>query len=480
MKTLSREDIQRMTNSTGIGGSSRYGDGGGGGGGGDMSGYASQGWVDENYISIEFFNRLFQARNGNTVINPNDTTSAITNIKAMFGFWTEQYLSALGQNSGGGGGGAMSLADLVDVNISSPANGDALLYNSSTGKWYNGAVSAGGGGTVTSITAGTGLSGGTITSSGTIAINSTYQTYIQNGQTAYGWGNHANAGYATQSWVGQQGFLTSSSLNGYATQQWVGQQGYLTGITDAQINAALGFTLTGTTGSTFDLDSIEANADDGASAFGWGDHSQAGYVVKTGCNTMSGLFEPRTNGGANLGSTNYRFKYIYGQYGNFSTKLTVGGFEVEYDSTNQALKFNGTIYATGGVSALGIDGVTAASYLPTGGGTMTGALVLNNNIAIQSKDSGGTARSIMFVNSNNQLAICYGLSYYNSSASIAIYAGANTSFYCGAYGGSLSARVQSDGFYLPDVNSRSYLGRLYVLGGHLYFSYNGGTAIQIA
>ena len=35
-------------------------------------------------------------------------------------------------------------------------------------------------------------------------------------------------GYATQQWVGQQGFLTSSDLSGYATQQWVGQQGFAT------------------------------------------------------------------------------------------------------------------------------------------------------------------------------------------------------------------------------------------------------------
>jgi phage minor structural protein len=35
-------------------------------------------------------------------------------------------------------------------------------------------------------------------------------------------------GYATQSWVGQQGYITSAALSGYATQTWVGQQGYLT------------------------------------------------------------------------------------------------------------------------------------------------------------------------------------------------------------------------------------------------------------
>ena len=53
-------------------------------------------------------------------------------------------------------------------------------------------------GTVTKISTGTGLTGGDITSTGTISINSTYQTYIDNGNTAHGWGNHANAGYAKQ------------------------------------------------------------------------------------------------------------------------------------------------------------------------------------------------------------------------------------------------------------------------------------------
>ena len=50
----------------------------------------------ENYLTIEFFERLFQAYNGTARVNTNDATSTIDNIKAMFGFWTEQYLSALG------------------------------------------------------------------------------------------------------------------------------------------------------------------------------------------------------------------------------------------------------------------------------------------------------------------------------------------------------------------------------------------------
>lgn len=61
-------------------------------------------------------------------------------------------------------------------------------------------------GTVTSVKlkAGTGIaldSYTAITTSGEreISLSSTYQTYCTNGNTAYGWGNHANAGYVTLS-----------------------------------------------------------------------------------------------------------------------------------------------------------------------------------------------------------------------------------------------------------------------------------------
>ena len=185
---------------------------GGGGGGGDIAGMATQAWVNENYLSIEFFSKLFKAYDSAATpneIKPNDTQSTITNIKAMFGFWTQQYISALGQNSGGGGGGTdlnEPLSSINDAGLGVPtAAGQVLTWNGS--QWvYNipGGGGGGGTGTVTSITAGTGLSGGTITTMGTIAIDSTYQGYIQHGETAYGWGNHASAGYATPGSVATQ------------------------------------------------------------------------------------------------------------------------------------------------------------------------------------------------------------------------------------------------------------------------------------
>lgn len=110
----------------------------------DNNTYATQTWVGENYISIAFFSRLFKAYNGTTLVSPNNTTATIDNIKAMFGFWTEQYLSALGNGGGGGTGGSTALSDLVDVAIASPTNGQALVYNATTGKWTNQTISGGG------------------------------------------------------------------------------------------------------------------------------------------------------------------------------------------------------------------------------------------------------------------------------------------------------------------------------------------------
>ena len=120
------------------------------------------------------------------------------------GFWADTFISALGLNSsGGGGGGSSTLAGLNDVNLSNPSNGQILQYNGT--HWVNANAPQTG---VTSVAAGTGLTtnitgGGAITSTGTISLSSATQTDIAKGVTAYGWGNHADAGYATKTWVRQ-------------------------------------------------------------------------------------------------------------------------------------------------------------------------------------------------------------------------------------------------------------------------------------
>lgn len=67
-----------------------------------------------------------------------------------------------------------ALSSLSDVNVASVTDGKVLKYDASTSKWVPGDAGSSSTGTVTSITAGTGLSGGTITTSGTISINTTW------------------------------------------------------------------------------------------------------------------------------------------------------------------------------------------------------------------------------------------------------------------------------------------------------------------
>lgn len=83
-----------------------------------------------------------------------------------------KYLSASGTWTvpATGSGGSSSLAGLTDVAINDPVNDSLIQYKAGDGKWHNASLVELGAGTVTSVTAGTGLSGGTITAAGTIAL----------------------------------------------------------------------------------------------------------------------------------------------------------------------------------------------------------------------------------------------------------------------------------------------------------------------
>ena len=351
--TLNQEQIRRMTEGGG---------GAVGGGGGSsidpsaLAGMATQAWVNQNYLSIEFFSKLFKAYNSanpSVEVLPNDTESTITNIKAMFGFWTEQYVSALGQNSGGGSGGATALTDLVDVAISSPTNGQALVYNATSGKWENQNI-GGGSGTLSSIglTMPTGflVNPSTLTADGsfTVSFATGYAlpttSDVNKGVTAYGWGNHASAGYLTSVAFDD---LTShpTTLSGY-------------GITDAYISGGTIYlgsnSITPLTSFTETDPTVPAWAK-ASTKPSYAFSEITGSVAFSQLPTLYWANVAVSSSSSN--NTEPRFKTI-----------NINGFTIEYDSTNQALKFNGTIYATGGVSALGAGsggsgGATALSDL---------------------------------------------------------------------------------------------------------------------
>lgn len=66
-------------------------------------------------------------------------------IKANYSFYSSGFLSALGLNSSAGGEvvGAVNLSELNDVSISTLGNGQALVYDTSVGKWVNRVIETG-------------------------------------------------------------------------------------------------------------------------------------------------------------------------------------------------------------------------------------------------------------------------------------------------------------------------------------------------
>jgi len=106
---------------------------------------ATTDYVNENFVTKAFFNRLFQAYSNEDhtdahKVNPNEAT-AINNLKILVGAWTDQYLSAKGinpQQSGGGGVGDVTwdlLASSSDTNQIALSHLTDALTNYATQSW---------------------------------------------------------------------------------------------------------------------------------------------------------------------------------------------------------------------------------------------------------------------------------------------------------------------------------------------------------
>ena len=405
-----------------------FGSGGGGGmDAGALAGFATQQFVEETYVGKLFFNSLFTIHGKQTVtvvdgttseetvtvtdiiLAPNEVPSTtvetdpdtgdvtttvreITSIEANYGLWTDQFLSALGLNDGGGGGGgASSLAELSDVQLTSPTNGQALVYNATSGKWENQSIGGGGGGgTLTSIglvmPTGFAVSPATLTADGsfTVTFASGYrlltsedETIIQYGYTAYQWGDHAQAGYATQSWVTSQGYATAGSpTSGTYTQVTINSQGIVTSGTNPTTLAGYGITDAVGTGTTWWGRSIN-NGSVSGNMTGVGN-----ITTGSGGGLLSGFqgIELNTNGTLSTSGGYVDFHYN-GSSSDFTSRiiedasgrlqlnaqvyipaaksLRIGDGLLSWDSTNNALKvtlYDGSaanFYSLGGVSALG-------------------------------------------------------------------------------------------------------------------------------
>lgn len=213
--------------------------------------------VRRNFVSIEFFKKLFQAHDSTDSenilnIDPNDTDSTITDLEFKFGSWSSYFISALGRNSsGGGGGGSVGvLNDLDDVDTTGAANGKVLTYQN--GMWVPG--TGGGSGSVS-------------------------------------WADITDK---------------PTTLSGY-------------GITDA--------------------------------------------IPLAGSDRITGKLEPNTNNSIDLGSSSYRWRYVYGVNGSFSSSLTVEGTDVSLDGhTHSASDITSGTFAAARIPSLAASKITSGVF----------------------------------------------------------------------------------------------------------------------
>lgn len=153
-------------------------------------------------------------------INKN-ASGQVVSIQANFDFFGVGEISAYGL--GETQPSVTTLAGLDDVTITSPANGQTLIYDSATSQWKNGTI----------------IGGGNISLNGTVykPVNGVITlpnlatpgdiTTALNGYATQAWVTDKN--YATQSWVNGKGYVTATALAtmGFATQAWVNSQGFL-------------------------------------------------------------------------------------------------------------------------------------------------------------------------------------------------------------------------------------------------------------
>lgn len=325
-----------------------------------------------------------------------DPTKYSVKLKSEYtGLWAEGWIAAGGVGSGSGGGGGVDLSrvwqsltnntdfhnekinlahipdlttgKITDLESWIAAKGyavsSAIPTESTVAEWgftkNTGTVKS------VTLTSGTGItvsnSGTAITNSGsrTISISSSYQTYISHGNTAYGWGNHKDAGYLTAetdptvpSWAKAENKPSYSltEISGTddlrAIEAITGNSGLLK--KTAENTWALDTTQYLASGTTLD------NIADGATRK-LSDYLPLTGGTLTGALTMSGAnIIPSADDANSIGSNAYRFNAA------FIRNIYTSFFQFRDGSTKAV---TGSIAFGSGYSQLSIAGENAANYM---------------------------------------------------------------------------------------------------------------------
>lgn len=361
MKTINRDKIQRMVGD-------RYGGGGSRGESADLDGYASQIWVNQNFVSKKFFARLFtingtDENDDDVVVEPNDLETDITDIQLMFGAWTEHYLSALGIGSGGsgggGGGGTILTEPLASINLSgigSPTGANKVICWDGS-RWTYKSV---GEGSVSSVAMTvpegfrvTGSAAHTITTSGTFSL--TFGGSVTKNRVLASPGD-ANGAPSWRELVADDipdlsgKYVKKTDLDSY---KWWGR----TLQTSGQTKAVYG-----------DIENAANIKIDNDKRISWKQHGQTNYLSMLTLDTSNNFVVGESMANSGL-STYIRGRSVVFQSGTGSSgnhtatldangvltveKLVIGSITIEHDTINRGLHIvNAGLYADTYISAL--------------------------------------------------------------------------------------------------------------------------------
>lgn len=414
--------------------------------------------ADAKFMTIAAFERLFNPLDSSDQKVSHPYSSGVAGIKALFGLWTEQYLSALGKNDSGGGsgGGSSTLAGLNDVQLGTLNANDVLTYDGN-GHW----------------------------------VNTPKSTFL--------------SGYATQAWVGQQNYLTTETdptvpawakaptKPSYSFSELTSHPTTLSdyGITDA-VNISTTWwgqsisngTVTGNLSSVesitmsesiVGLKSLEFNTRGELQGYGgFLDFHYNGSLADFTSRIIeetSGVLSIQAGSLVNSEFVGAAAALVVG-IGYNGSSITIGNGKLVWDETNNSLKVirsNGSaanIYATGGVSALGMQaGVSVLDAMTFN------YVTINNNLEF------GAASRITHAVTEDDISLFIGNVDNSGWVALADMCSQDGSSYWSITSNGIAVfnnKVQSPKFYLD--GSRY----LYLDGNNNLMFYNGTTAKQVA